>query len=31
MPTSDDNYLNIACVVDDGKEVDCGDDEPPMG
>ena len=30
MPKSDDDYLNIACVIDDGKEISCGEDEPPV-
>jgi hypothetical protein len=29
MPKSEDDYLNIACVIDDGK-IDCDDDEPPV-
>jgi hypothetical protein len=28
MPKSEDDYLNIACVIDDGK-IDCGEDKPP--
>jgi hypothetical protein len=29
MPNSNDDYLNIACVIDDGK-IDCDNDEPPV-
>ena len=29
MPKSEDDYLNIACVLDDGK-IDCDEDEPPV-
>ena len=29
MPKSEDDYLNIACVIDDGK-IDCDEDEPPV-
>ena len=28
MPTSKDDYKNIACVIKDNKELDCDDDQP---
>ena len=30
MPTSKDDYKNIACVIKDNEELSCDDDQPPV-